>query len=648
MWWNDCLYWNVSTNQTIIAGGHGQQLRFIDNSKIVATELSGDQGMYLVQLTIDAEHSTVDSNWLCTLPMDDVGNYGGIVRHSADERSIHFTGAVGYAAVTFGRTSGEFPDVVTQRYASLLGRNDLSPVPLALAIDGSRFALACKDRLLVFDRVRPPRSDWANGHNATMGATAMYEVEPDAASLYVRITPANPLQAPVHLRLATLPDADTGLISIACGAAISQDQRTLAVRYAEAQPRIGIVSGAKTRNHKVVIYSGLDPTTGRPGGTAPVEIHLITQDAYADAAAHEYRNERILQLSPDGKYLLIGEHATFESSVAELYRTADGKLIHYWPAGQLTGLVTSIGNSDCFADAAVSGNAIRLISWETGEVEREINIPGKLTGVCGAARGQEVFASIDGKTLSRYRVDAGELVSRIDSNLIPVDCTTDGKVLIGYLPDTESTGSMLLADAESGDTLAILQHGTKRFTAAQFAADGQSFMLPSTLNTTELVRNLSPDAADRILAAGTSKPTDPSAENAAIAELQPIKVFPKAATEAGVDSLPVVDATDMAKLTASIGTRVVVTGRSISSNLTLSRNGLVVTFSELPNHFTVYIPPGVFPSINERFGGTAGNAVNQKVLRVTGTVVVYHGLPEIVLDDAAHLQVVDSPSATQP
>jgi WD40 repeat protein len=645
-WSNDCLFWNLSTNKTFIAPGHCQAMRFIDNTNLVVTELSSNQGLFLERVAIDPVHSTVSHVWLCTLAEDDIGTFAA-VRHAADLRSIYIPYSQGYAAVTFGKTSGEFPDVVTQRYASLLGRNDLSPTPLALAADGSRFALLCNDHLLIFGQARAPRTDWAHGHNAAFGASALYEVEPDATSLYLRITPADANRPSVRRRLALLPDAAPGLISIACGAAISQDQRTLAVRYAEADQQNGIVSGEKSHNHKVVIYSGLDPMTGRPGNTPPIEIQLITQDDNADAAVHEYHNERILQLSPDGRYLLVGEHATYESSVAELYRTADGQLIHYWTTGQLSGLVTALGNSQYFADASLSGDSIRLISWETGNVEREIKTPGRVTSLCGAASGEDLLASIDGTTIARYSVKTGELLRSFDCNLLPVDSSPDDKVFIGYLPETPNAGSMLLADGQTGSTMAILQRGTKRDTVAQFTSDGQSFMLPSTLDTTDLVRNLSPDAADRILDTGGSAANLPP-EPPAI-EPPSVKVFPIAPpSESATMPSAIIDATDMAKLAASIGTKVIVQGVITSIHLSGSRNSLIISFGDYGTGFNLYVPPKLYAVVNAQFGGSAATALEQKFVRVTGTVVVYNQLPEIVLDDSAHLQVVDAPPATAP
>jgi hypothetical protein len=396
-----------------------------------------------------------------------------------------------------------------------------------------------------------------------------------------------------------------------------------------------------------VIYSGLDPVTGRPGKTPPVEIRLLTQDAYADNAAREYRNERILQLSPDGRYLLVGTRATCESSLAELYRTADGKLIHYWAPGQLTGLVTSIGSSDCFADASLAGNSIRLISWETGEIEREIQVPGRVTGLCGVAGGQELLASIDGKSITRYNANTGALVRTIGSSLQPVANSPDGKVFIGYLPETDTTGSMLLADGQTGDVLAVLSRGTRRDTAAQFASDGQSFMLGSNVTTSDLVRNISPDEADRMLdssgnVVATAAPDD------SILELPTIKVFPTLSNQSAATSYAILDATDMAKLTASIGTKATIQGMTTATALIRSRNALVISFGEPGKCFNVFVPPKPFGVLNARFGGALDAALNHKVLRVTGIIVIYRALPEIVLNDAAQIQLVDTPASAAP
>ena len=130
-----------------------------------------------------------------------------------------------------------------------------------------------------------------------------------------------------------------------------------------------------------------------------------------------------------------------------------------------SGLVTSLGNSEYFADASPSGNSILLISWETGNVEAaRSKYSGRVAGLCSeaAADGQELLASIDGKTIARYSVKTGELLHTIDSSLWPVCCSPDSKVFIGYFPDQQVNGSMLLADGENGDILAVLSRGTRR------------------------------------------------------------------------------------------------------------------------------------------------------------------------------------------
>jgi serine/threonine protein kinase len=54
------------------------------------------------------------------------------------------------------------------------------------------------------------------------------------------------------------------------------------------------------------------------------------------------------------------------------------------------------------------------------------------------------------------------------------------------------------------------------------------------------------------------------------------------------------------------------------------------------------------PNELARFGGSAATALKQKYLRVTGTVIVYNQFPEIVLDDVAHLEVLDTAPTPAP
>ena len=297
-WWNDCLFWNVSTNKTFLETARAQSLRFMDNSNLVGVQSSFEVGLGLIQMTIDPVHSTVSHAWLCTIPGDDVGSFPQPV---ADP---------GYLSL---RRLGWLPSLhIWQDIQRVPGCGDATICVLNgkkrfvadTAGAGHRWIAICpglqRSAACSSTKARAAVNNWTEGHNSALGSSALYEAEPDDVSLYLQIKPTNADLPPLRRRIASLPPTPPGSISIACGIAVSQDQRTLAVRYAQAQFPDYMNVGKKTQNHSVVIYSGLDPVTGRPGNTAPIDIRLITQDDNADSAAREYHNERILHLSPDG------------------------------------------------------------------------------------------------------------------------------------------------------------------------------------------------------------------------------------------------------------------------------------------------------------------------------------------------------------
>jgi hypothetical protein len=131
-------------------------------------------------------------------------------------------------------------------------------------------------------------------------------------------------------------------------------------------------------------------------------------------------------------------------------------------------------------------------------------------------------------------------------------------------------------------------------------------------------------------------------------ELPPIRVYPTAPREAAAAVSATIDTTDLATLTAAIGSKVVVQGRTTAATLTQSHTSLIISFGERGKGFNVYVPPKVYPVLNARFGGSAVIALDQKILRVTGTIIAYNQLPEIKIDDADQIELIDTPAATEP
>ena len=127
-------------------------------------------------------------------------------------------------------------------------------------------------------------------------------------------------------------------------------------------------------------------------------------------------------------------------------------------------------------------------------------------------------------------------------------------------------GSMLLVDGGDGNVKAILSRGTRRGAPAQFAIDGRSFLLGSR-DIADLVRNLSPQAADAVLA-GITDPVD-SAPQEPVVWNRRLFGFPQAGRRIGQPRRPLsIDAGDMTRLFASIGTQATVRGRTTWTRLT--------------------------------------------------------------------------------
>ena len=150
-----------------------------------------------------------------------------------------------------------------------------------------------------------------------------------------------------------------------------------------------------------------------------------------------------------------------------------------------------------------------------------------------------------------------------------------------------------------------------------------SCVASSSLTTSDLVRNLSPQAADRILDASSSTPANLPPEEPTV-ELPPVMVYPTLAPPSEDTPSATIDATDMAKLTASIGTKATVQGTTTGTVLTVGHTALIIPFGEASKSFVIFVKPAVYSALNARYGGLAATALSHKLVRVTGTIVVYH------------------------
>ena len=113
-----------------------------------------------------------------------------------------------------------------------------------------------------------------------------------------------------------------------------------------------------------------------------------------------------------------------------------------------------------------------------------------------------------------------------------------------------------------------------------------------------------------------------------------------------------VDANNVQKLIDLEDSDARVHGTVTSTHLTAAQNALVLSLGDSKKGFSVFVPPGIFPEFDALFDGHSADALKDRQVIVTGTIIDYNGTPEIKLVRTSNLQLVQnnptSAPATQP
>jgi len=636
---DDCLIWDRKAKTTTLKQLTSGFPKFIDDQNLMMVGANNVRAV-AKHATIGGDGQPTEATDFGTLRGDDVG----MVRAFAiNATGMQIVGQFGVGFLVNQASTDLTVDSKAQRYTTIFGTANVKPDFLCLADDGLCFVLYHHNSLLIFQGKVGVKGFHIRGTNADLGPTAMYTFDGNNKSLVYRCTPTDPTIAPLKQTLPKITPAIEGGNTFGCGIAISSDQRTLAIRLADADGPKGTIHEARVR--RVVVYHGLNPTNGAPSGESPTVIMTTIPDAAAlNADLSDWL--RILELSADGRFLLVGTRQS-PISVAELFDAFDGKLLHQWTMDNpLGGVVTAIPGANCFADLAPDNKSIRLIEWSTGIVQRQLPMPGPVAWFCASNNGREIVASIQHRRIARFDLDSGKTIATIESELLPLAWSPENDVFVGYSDDERNQGTFILADCKTGDLRAVLVKKLPLGTPVKFNIDGRTLMYTGETirqNDGVLLHNLSPEMADRRLSLALIAPAESDhSHSAAIADANP-----QPATDPSLDSP--IDADDSKRLREALNTSVSVQGIIVAVRPTRSGDRLNVFLNSEQNGFQLYVPPDSMAGIRAKSGGDPTLALVGKHVVVTGEIVEFHGHLEIVIKDPSQIEIANSrQDETQP
>ena len=617
---NDCLILDRTTHQTMLQPIGTNQLFFSDNSTLFGNVAGANyNGVVMLSWTLSA------------------GDLGGSTPNGALD-SAHtghavflaenmIAGEIGFGFVPPGGLRAEDATTVVERYSSVIGHT----MPLSCAFlswTGQHAILASDDALFVLRRRDNNYGGWyTNGFNATVGSDNFYQLTQTPDGLQVRCEssdPSRPVSTHVFPTLWTPEgsedsgaDDSPALQTWASGVAVSGDQRTLAVRF-QSLRRFKSVEA-----EQIAVYPQLDPVTAKYSGSKPVVFDVTHWEKSARIATNDY-GKRILALSPDGAFLFAGSREP-DHVFGEIYRTSDGSHVRDFAGSSLGRFIAFGPRTRWIVDTSSDENAIRLISWTTGEVERSFPIDGKPTSLCLNSDGTQAVVSIDNRRIDRIDLATGKRVASLDSTIRPAAWSARDDLFVGYAADesSRSTQSVVAADGKSGQTRLFLQQGMFYNSAASFSVDGQSLLYEQIGCRPSFVRSLSPEAADRMLltdqrSSGDSFPVaDAPAMRGADA---PAVDAPAAETLVGADAT----ASLVKLLSDNFGKRVTFRARVVEARPTMDHLALSIILAS-PNGPLLFISQNAKPAIDAAFGGDVAKAWRGRTLSIDGEIGKYGG-----------------------
>jgi WD40 repeat protein/ribosomal protein S27E len=243
------------------------------------------------------------------------------------------------------------------------------------------------------------------------------------------------------------------------------------VAAASQSPRIAVLwQEADTDTIAAKYYRKIVSVYERPQGSSR-EARLVSEFELKDFFGRPGRTNRILSLTPDGSVVAFVDSAGRFAG----YRAIDGqKLFTQIHKGATT---TTTLNDPPRLGVGDSRGASSYRVWDlaTGKSAGEIPLDGAVRASAFAPDGKSVYVGLVSKTLKQYRVSDGALLAEIHTAVSPIAISPNGNRFIGFVADTETVGSMVLADLSNGHTLEVINPAANIINRAFFSNDGKSF-----------------------------------------------------------------------------------------------------------------------------------------------------------------------------
>jgi WD40 repeat protein len=239
---------------------------------------------------------------------------------------------------------------------------------------------------------------------------------------------------------------------------------------------------------KAIVIYDMEAAPDAEGKLVPVRT--IWLDKYKGVNG---RNNRAICISPDGSAVAFFVADGDDS----IYRVSDGSVIAEVPAGPT---VAWSPDGSLFATGTyLQNDPVQVWSTASGKLVSSTAATGEIRTLAISPDNHRLYVGWNTSTLECFDVSSGASVSKIKTPISPLAISPRGDRFLGFLPDSDTHGSIVLGSLPAAETILVLNEGAHVLNRAYFSASGDAIACTISRDYAALGRSLSVKHATQLL-----------------------------------------------------------------------------------------------------------------------------------------------------
>jgi class 3 adenylate cyclase/serine/threonine protein kinase len=382
------------------------------------------------------------------------------------------------------------------------------------------------------------------------------------------------------------------------------------------QGRRGGTIGGKYFKKSIAIYDNND------WPSPPALWKIKQQIPLPEFENADGRDNRFICVTPDRKTVAYCDY----SGLVARYRVEDGKLLSKEKYGSWA---TPSQDGRLLVTGGISGQGVKVLDIPSGSVVFNTPQTGYARKACFSADGRYICVPWSGNKLTWYDLSTGAATRSLNTNLLPIAVPASGDQFVGFIPDTATTGSMVMASATTADAAAVLNPGANGLNAAWFDPSGSVVAMIQFRDEARIIRSITPQQALAALSY-TNLPLATATTPTTIPTVTAKMPAPSTGSSTAPAIIPWTDA----------GSYI---GQSVTVELKVGSTGNIGTLCFLNSpgqrhgNFVAVLTPPTF----DKWPQPPEKWFADKTVRVHGVIEMYRGKPEIIVEHAKQIDIAE-------